>query len=102
MKGARQQVTTIHKDMGITHSDFYRELSQLLEGIPCQQQAGTTTFRFFGKTVQIVVGPELVRELGPSVKLPSTRVTLHLFNFAETEVTDFVRLFNLRFMKGGG
>lgn len=102
MKRTPAQVTTIHKEMGITHSDFYMGLSQLLEGLSCQQEAETITFQFFGKTIQIVVGPEQVRELGPSVKLPTTRVTLHFFNFTETEVTDFVRLFNLRFMKGGG
>ena len=95
-------VTTVNKEMGITHSDFYAELPNLLDDIPYQQSEDTIRFEHNGKRIEIVLGPEEVRQIGRSVRLPVTDVMIRFFDCSEQETSDFVRLFNLRFMKGGG
>ena len=95
-------LTVVKKEMGITHKDFYAELPTLLDKIPYQQTGDTISFQLNGKKMEIVLGPEKVREIGRSVRLPVTFVTLRFHDFSEEERDDFVRRFNLRFMKGGG
>lgn len=102
MTGETAQQKTVRKEMGITHKDFYAELPVLLENIPYRQHQDTISFQLHGKNVEIILGPELLRELGPTVRLPVTVVTLRFHAFTEQEVRDFVGHFNLRFMKGGG
>ena len=96
------QPRTIKKEMGITHKDFYDELPNLLGGIPCHLHEDTISFELRGKRVEINLGLEEVRKIGPSVTLPVTIVTLRFFAFSEEETSDFIRHFNLKFMKGGG
>jgi len=102
MATERAQPTVVKKEMGITHKDFYAELPALLDTIPYQQTKDTISFQLNGKNMEIVLGPEEVREIGRSVRLPVTFVTLFFYDFSEEEMGDFVRHFNLRFMKGGG
>ena len=98
----REQITTIKKEMGLTHKDFHAELPNLLNGIPYDLSEDTVKFQVKGKGVEISLGPEGVREIGPSVRLPVTPVTLSFFDFSEEEIDAFVKHFNLKFMKGGG
>jgi hypothetical protein len=102
METERGQPAVIKKEMGITHKDFYAELPNLLGDIPYQRSEETTRFELDGKLVEITLGPEGVRELGHSVRLPVTAVVLRFFAFSEEEVSDFIGHFNLKFMKGGG
>ncbi|TNF48263.1 MAG: hypothetical protein EP304_06250 [Deltaproteobacteria bacterium] len=102
MNTERNQVTTIEKEMGITHKDFYAELPKLLNNSPYQQSGDTISFRHKGKDIEISLGPEGVRKVGPSVRLPVTGITLRLFGFSEKEIRGFIDHFNLKFMKGGG
>jgi len=102
METERGQPTVVKKEMGITHKDFYAELPNLLEDIPYQQSEDTTRFKLHGKKIEIMLGPEGVRELGRSVRLPVTVVILRFFYFSEEEVRDFIGHFNLKFMRGGG
>jgi hypothetical protein len=98
----RDQPKTIKKEMGMTHKDFYAELPNLPGGIPCHLHEDTISFELRGKRVEINLGLEEVRKIGPSVTLPVTIVTLRFFAFSEEETSDFIRHFNLKFMKGGG
>ena len=98
----RDQPRTIKKEMGITHKDFHAELPNLLGGIPYQRHEDTISFELRGKRIEINLGLEDVRKIGPSVTLPVTIVTLRFFAFSEEETSDFIRHFNLKFMKGGG
>jgi len=102
MEARREQPTIVKKEMGITHKDFYAELPALLNDIPCQQIEDTISFQLNGKSIEIALGPEEVRQIGRSVRLPVTLVEIRFFAFSEEEIRDFVRHFNLRFMKGGG
>lgn len=102
MRTGQGQLTLVEKEMGITHKDFYAELPALLDDIPYQQSGETIVFQLYGKRIEIVLGPEQVRQLGRSVRLPATVVTMRFFDFSAKEINDFIRHFNLRFMKGGG
>ncbi len=98
----RGQPTIVRKEMGITHEDFYAELPALLNETPYQQSADTIRFKRHGKRIEIALGPEGGRQIGHSMRLPVTPVEIRFFDLAEQEMGDFVRHFNLRFMKGGG
>ena len=102
MEAYKEQPTIIKKEMGITHKDFYGELPNLLNGIPYQQSEDTIKFQLHGKHIEIMLGPEGCRQLGQSVRLPVTFVTLLFYNFSKEQIDDFITLFNLKFMKGGG
>ena len=102
MPSGQAPFTVVKKEMGITHKDFYAELPALLEDIPYQQIEETIVFQLHGKRIEIVLCPEEVREAGPTVRLPVTVVTMGFFDFSAKEISDFVKHFNLRFMKGGG
>jgi hypothetical protein len=98
----QEQLTIVKKEMGITHKDFYGELPNLFKDIPYRQSEETIRFQINGKKVEIVLAPETVRELGRSVRLPVTFVTLRFFACSKEEIDGFIRHFNLKFMKGGG
>ena len=102
METEKGQFTTIEKEMGLTHRNFYGELPNLLVGIPYQQGNDTVTFQLNGKLVEIMLGPEGICELGSSLRLPVTHVRLQFYDFTEDEIDEFIRRFNLKFMKGGG
>ena len=102
MQTGQEKLTVVKKEMGITHQDFYAELPTLLDEIPYQKAGKTIVFELDGKRIEIVLGPEEIRQLGQSMRLPITLVTLRFFDSSAKEISDFVRHFNLRFMKGGG
>lgn len=102
MQTGQGQLTVVKKEMGITHQDFYAETPALFDNNPYQQTEETIVCELDGKRIEISLGPEQVRQLGRSVRLPVTAVTLRFFDFSAREISDFVRQFNLRFMKGGG
>ena len=102
MKTEKEQPTTIRKEMGITHRDFYEELPNLLAGIPYQQTGETVTFQIDGKDIALMLDPEGSRQLGHSIRLPVTVVTLRFVDCSEEQIDTFIEYFNLRFMKGGG
>ena len=94
--------TIVEKEMGITHKDFYGELPNLLDGIPYHQTEETIRFQVNGKTIEIILGPEGCRHLGQSMRLPATLVTLRFFDCSENEIDNFIKHFNLKYMRGGG
>ena len=102
MQTGQGPLTVITKEMGITHKDFYAELPALFDNNPYQKTEETIVCKLGGKRIEIILGPEQVRQLGRSVRLPVTAVNLRFFDFSAREISDFVRQFNLRFMKGGG
>ena len=102
MDTVKDKITTIEKEMGITHKDFYAELPNLLGNSPYQKTGDIIHFQYIGKEVEISLGPEGVRKVGPSVRLPVTFITLRLFDFSEKEIRGVIDHFNLKFMKGGG
>ena len=52
METERGEITTVVKEMGLTHNDFYHELPHLLHGIPYRQSENTVTFKLNGKKIE--------------------------------------------------
>lgn len=102
MKAEKAQPFIVRKEMGITHSEFYQRLPELLLNIPYHRTQDTIKFQLHGKTIEISLEPEQVRELGLSIRLPVTVVALRFYDFSEDETSSFITHFNLKFMKGGG
>ena len=98
----KEQTIIIQKEMGITHKDFYGEIPNLLNDIPYHHIDNTIKFKLNHGNVEIILGTEGVRELGRSIRLPVTFVTLRFFDFSKEEISGFIKHFNLKFMKGGG
>ncbi len=102
MKTEKEQHKIVSKEMGLTHKDFYAELPRLLNDTPYQHSKDTIKFQLNHKNIEILLAPEGVRQLSQSIRLPVTFVTIHFFDFTDDEVNDFIKHFNLVFMKGGG
>ena len=96
------QHTSITKEMGLTHTDFYAKVPELLEGIPFREEEDHISFALGDGRVEIHLGPEQERLLGPSIKMPYTMVTLDFVDCLETRIDKFLRHFKLTFMRGGG
>jgi hypothetical protein len=102
MEKDKTQPTIVRKEMGITHEEFNGKLPELLNEIPYRRIKDTIKFQLNQKHVEIILEPEAFRELSRSVRLPVTVVTIHFHDFSEEEASNFIKHFNLRFMKGGG
>jgi hypothetical protein len=98
----KEQATIVTKEMGITHKEFYDELPHLLSGIPYHHDKDSIKFQLKDKNIEITLGPEGSRQLGRSVRLPVTLVTIRFSGCSEQQIAAFIKHFNLRFMKGGG
>ena len=81
MKTDKEHPIIVQKEMGITHKDFYGEIPNLLNDIPYHRIEDTITFQVNHKNIEIILGPEGVRELGRSIRLPVTAVTFRFFDF---------------------
>lgn len=102
MQTVREQPAIVRKEMGITHKEFYGELTALLDGIPYDQKKDTIKFQLNGKKAEIKLGQEGSRKLGRSLQMPVTPVTLRFFDCSVEEINAFIKHFNLKYMKGGG
>jgi hypothetical protein len=98
---SRGDVVRVVKDMGITHAEFFRTVSSLLEGEDAElREDGVTLTRGPGR-IEIRLGPEGTRSLG-RFHLPRTAVELVFRNCSPADVAAFVERFDTRFRRGGG
>lgn len=102
MTGEAVPQQTIHKEMGVTHHDFFARLPELLPDVPYQQDPDGVRFAYHDGEVRITLGPQGQRAIGRSLQLPYTPVTLEFWACSADQVADFVRRFRILFMKGGG
>ena len=97
----RVEPSRVVKDMAITHTDFFRSLAPLLQGVRHEvSEQGVTIWPGQGH-VAIRLGPEDTRALG-NFKLPRTRVELNFHDCPAEAITEFIARFDLRFRRGGG
>ena len=92
----------IRKEMGITHAEFFRNLSRALGGQPHSVAGSEVRLEGPGRRVRIAVGPEGERRLSPIVRLPVTVVELNFEGYSAAERDAFVAVFDLAYFKGGG
>jgi len=91
----------IEKEMGYSHADFFRLLPRAM---------GTNAYEINGLEVncvlpsgrlKITLGEELERRL-VLVVMPYTNVTFEYENVSDEDRENFIKYFDLRFMKGLG
>jgi len=87
--------------MGYTHADFFRLLPNAMGETPYKIDGLTVTGQLETGTVTITLGPEGERKL-VLVVLPRTEITFEYSDVSNEERSDFIKYFDLRFMKGLG
>lgn len=102
MDAGKALPVVVEKEMGLTRKELSDGLVDLFDGAAQVLQDGGVKFEYDGKRVEIQLGTERSRQLGPSVNLPITPARLLFYGFTDEERDDFIRRFNLQFMKGGG
>lgn len=93
--------TSFHKEMGLTHADFYRDIVRVL-GVGNYQITDNGVIANDGdKRLQIVLSEQGQRKIALIV-LPVTHVTFTFEGYGEDEITSFFVLFDRVFRRGGG
>ena len=95
------ETTIIEKEMGITHSDFFRTIPRALGSEDYTQAANGVILETDGRRLEITIGPEGERRIALMV-IPRTQVTLTFSGYAKTDITAAVKRFDMMFKKGGG
>ena len=100
--------TQIERDMGITHSDFFRTLPQALKAYTWKRQANTpiVTVELLStntesSTIIIALSPQKQFALG-SLLLPMTHVVFQLKNVVKKTQKEFFQAFDTAYQRGGG
>lgn len=92
---------TVHKEMGIDHSEFHRGLPLAMGGSAYHIDGNRIVHDEGGKRFEIVVEPEQVRRLG-LVRIPVTPVTLRFQGYTAEERGAAVARFERAYFRGGG
>jgi len=95
------ETEVIEKEMGITHSDFFRTIPRALGSEEYSRSANGVVLESDGKRLEIVVGPEGERRIALMV-IPRTQVTMTFTGYNEAEIKAAVKRFDMMFKKGGG
>lgn len=89
------------KEMGVSHSDFFRLLPRAMGDTPFRVKGMSVTGELSAGTVSISVGEEKLRRIA-LMAIPYAEVTFSFDGVADDERTEFMRYFDLRFQRGGG
>ena len=91
----------IEKEMGLTHKDFFRTISNAIGDSRIQINKSGVTLKTKKKKLQIKLSPQRKREIG-SLIFPITDVVLYFDGYSSSEIKSVIKRFDLRFKRGGG
>ncbi len=92
---------TVHKEMGLTHADFYRDIERVLgPGNYQRTDTGVVAEDSEGR-LQIALSEQRQRKIALIV-LPVTHVTFTFQNYDEQGIKAVIDLFDRVFRRGGG
>jgi len=91
----------IEKEMGYTHADFFRLLPKAMGETQYEVNGLVVNCKLATGTLTITLGEERERRL-VLVVLPYTHVTFEYHDVDDEDREDFIKFFDLRFMKGLG
>lgn len=91
----------VEKEMGYTHADFFRLLPRAMGDTPYDVRGLEIDCKLRSGTLKITLGEEGERRMG-LVVIPRTEVTFQYDNVSDEDRAEFIRYFDLRFMKGLG
>ena len=75
----------LRKEMGLTHTDFFRILAQLPGGWLQETRPDGASLKYADGRVEITLGPEQQRHLSALVQIPATEVLFRYENLSEDE-----------------
>ncbi len=91
----------IEKEMGITHSDFFRTIPRALDSQDYQQSSTGVVLETDGRRLEIAIGPQGERRIALMV-IPRTQVTLTFTGYEDADIKAAIKRFDMMFKKGGG
>lgn len=92
---------TYAKEMGVSHSDFFRILPRAMGAHGYELNGDTVHARLSNGSVKIVLGEQQERRIA-LLRIPYAKVTFEFEGVSEAECTAFRRHFDLYFQRGGG
>lgn len=95
------EAKVVEKEMGITHSDFFRTIPRALGSEDYTRSTNGVVLETDGRRLEIVVGPEGERRIALMV-IPRTQVTMTFSGYEDAEIKAAVKRFDMMFKKGGG
>ena len=96
------EIVRVSKEMGVTHSEFFRIFTRLMDGQPHRVEGRQIVVGDGGRRLDIQLGEQGERRLSPVVAMPVTRVELAFSGYSAAEQADFMVRFEREFFKGGG
>lgn len=91
----------IEKEMGYSHADFFRLLPRAMGNNAYEVNGLEVNCVLPSGTLKITLGEEYERRL-VLVVMPYTHVTFEYENVSDEDRENFIKYFDLRFMKGLG
>lgn len=89
------------KEMGISHSEFFRLLPRATAGLQYQVSGDKVRVSVGDRSVVMELGPESVRSIA-AMRLPVTRIEFMFSGYTDAEAKSFLDQFDLHFRRGGG
>jgi hypothetical protein len=95
------ETTTIKKEMGLSHKEFFRTIASALETDDFERSVSGVVLEDGGRRLEIVLGPQTERRIA-LLAIPSTLVTLSFSGYAKDEIDYAITMFDRAFKRGGG
>lgn len=89
-------------EMGYSHEDFIRTLAIFLGNQPFSISGHHIMIPREDRQVEISLGQQGERRIGPTIRLPRTPVEIVFSGYAEEERKRFMDRFEMIFRRGGG
>ena len=94
-------VVRFSRDMGITHSEFFRTLPAALAALPYTVQGHDVIINNNTQRLVITLSPESRRRLG-ALSLPTTQAHFTFSGHSPQDIDRFMARFDRAFQRGGG
>lgn len=88
--------------MGYTHNEFFKQAPRTFKNHDYRIEDNAIIVALAGGEVRIQVGPQQVRHITASMRLPYIDVSIRFDQVDEEEQKKFLRLFDTSYQKGGG
>lgn len=99
--GLSQDTVRFARDMGVSHTDFFRTLPAALGHRPYSVENGGVRIEEGDRRILLRLFEQSERVIG-ALRLPVTRVEFVFAGYPEAEIRVFMRRFDMHFQRGGG